>query len=437
MHQFINKIKNTRNMAHIFIACTAIGLSLTALSLFISHGESFNEIFHVDSFDTGMDFFHSIEYTRGRAPYELYETLYPPLANLFFYVLSRFVPYSQQATWADTFQGGVDARGTLADQRLWQPSMLLFMAFIIAASLLLFLLIQKLSEKTHCATALGLCFLVSYGVLFALERGNIIILCAICCLFFVFYKDSSNKWLSELSLVALAVAAGLKLYPAVFGLLLLYDKQYKKAFRAIIYGVVLFFLPFLLFREGINGLSTFLEVLQRQSGVYELTTRGFSIDKIINSIVFIIAKIANYDIPFESLVNLLHTGPKFNILAITAALSGFFVPKHWQKTLACCLTFILYQTQGIYILSFLAIPFLCMILEEKNISKKTILPYMALLFTQLLLPITEGADALTQLSIKYGRFQICMIILLVYLITEAIFAKSKQHSSRQLNIRAK
>ena len=420
IHQFIKKIKTQNNMAHIFIACTVGGLTLTIFSLFFSQGEVFDEIFHVDSLDTGMDFFHSIEYTKGRAPYELYETLYPPLANLFFYILYRFIPFWQQHTWADTFEGGIAARGTIADQRLWQPSMVLFMAFIVIASLLLVLLIQKLAQDTRCATALGLCFLVSHGVLFALERGNIIILCTILCLFFVFYKDSQNKWLSELSLIALAIAAGFKLYPAVFGFLLLYDKQYKKAIRAIIYGVALFILPFFLFREGINGLSIFFEVLTRHSGVYYLTTRGFSIDKIINSLVFVVAKIFNCEIPFESLVELLHTGPRFNILAILAALSGFFVSKRWQKVLACCLTFLLYQTQGIYILSFLIIPLLCMILEEKMLSWKNVLPYIALLFTQILLPIIDGEDALTKLSLKYGKFQVCLIILLIYIILEAI-----------------
>ena len=47
-------------------------------------------------------FFHSIEYMRGRMPYGQFDTLYPPLANLFFYVLYLLVPKTQSDTWTES-----------------------------------------------------------------------------------------------------------------------------------------------------------------------------------------------------------------------------------------------------------------------------------------------------------------------------------------------
>ncbi|MBQ8814194.1 MAG: DUF2029 domain-containing protein [Lachnospiraceae bacterium] len=430
MKRLANKIRTQLNMSNCFIMCTIISLTITFITLFLSHGDLWSKIFFHDSLDTGMDFFHSIEYTRGRSPYELYNTLYPPLANLLFYVLFRLVPLEQARQWADTFSEGIVARGSFTDLRIWQPTMMLFILFIMLTTALLIYIVKKATLNETYSHWLSLCVLLSYGVLYSLERGNIIILCVICCLFFICYKDSTNKWMAEFALITLAISAGLKLYPAVFGLLLLYDKQYKKAIRTIIYGIACFILPFFVFREGINGLPIFLDVLTNHTSELYLTTRGFSIDKIINSVAFIFIKLINWDVPFYVLEQLLVWGTKLNILAIIPAICGFFVPKRWQKILSCSLTILLYQSQGVYILSFLTIPFLFMIAEEHTFSRKNIIPYVALLFSQLVLPITEGEDALMQLSVKYGRFQLCISVLLVYLIIHAFVSPNKASNQK-------
>ena len=89
MNKYIKKKeRSTPNYLSIYLIWAIILCnSLTLFFLYKTHGEIFSEIFFNDSLDTGMDFFHSIEYTRGRAPYDLFETLYPPLANLFFYII--------------------------------------------------------------------------------------------------------------------------------------------------------------------------------------------------------------------------------------------------------------------------------------------------------------------------------------------------------------
>ena len=64
-----------------YFACTLC----IFLCVFITHGSILSDLLFYDTRDTGMDFFHSIEYVRGRTPYKQFNTLYPPLANLFFY----------------------------------------------------------------------------------------------------------------------------------------------------------------------------------------------------------------------------------------------------------------------------------------------------------------------------------------------------------------
>jgi hypothetical protein len=61
----------------------------------------------------------------------------------------------------------------------------------------------------------------------------------------------------ETALFLFAIAAALKLYPAVFGILYLVKKRYKEAGRLIIYGFLFFFVPFVFFQGG-NGFRIFL-----------------------------------------------------------------------------------------------------------------------------------------------------------------------------------
>ena len=64
---------------------------------------------------------------------------------------------------------------------------------------------------------------------------------------FTALKDSKEAWKREAAIPLLAVAAGLKLYPAVFGLLYLQERRWKEAARLTVYGLFLVFFPFIFF----------------------------------------------------------------------------------------------------------------------------------------------------------------------------------------------
>lgn len=66
------------------------------------------------------------------------------------------------------------------------------------------------------------------------------------------WMDSVKKAEKEAALILIAFAAGLKLYPAIWGVFYLAEKRYKEAIRLIIYGILLFFLPFIFF-QGVDG----------------------------------------------------------------------------------------------------------------------------------------------------------------------------------------
>ena len=100
-------------------------------------------------------------------------------------------------------------------------------------------------------------FVCSYPFWLAIERGNMSLLVLILLMYAMALKDSTKIWERETALLLFAMAAALKLYPAVFGLLYLISKRYKEAVRLVIYGVLFFFLPFVFF-QGVHGFQIFL-----------------------------------------------------------------------------------------------------------------------------------------------------------------------------------
>lgn len=111
-------------------------------------------------------------------PYGQFDTLYPPLANLFFYVLYLLVPKTQSATWTESFISSLNMKGTERDLRLQQATMMLFIVFVIVVVLGIVSMTERLTRSCGgWKKLLAFCAVFSYGVLYGLERGNILLLC--------------------------------------------------------------------------------------------------------------------------------------------------------------------------------------------------------------------------------------------------------------------
>lgn len=393
----------------------SLGAILVAISvLILPDNFAYYKFFYSDSLDTGMDFFHSIEYTKGRMPYLKYNTLYPPLANLFFYIIYLFIPDWQSNRWMDTFDSSIAARGTFIDLRVWQPTLIIFILFVMCSVLCIFVISLKYFEwnSKSCLMILLTCF--SHSMLWAYERGNIIILSYVCTMFFVFFYDSQSKLCQELALFSLAFAAGIKIYPAIFGILLLYNRDYKKAIRLVIYGIACFILPCFVFKEGLGCIPYFVNTLISYSTDSTSCIDGFSADKLLNAILLIITKnrmLIDKNILFNSTV--------VNVFSsVVLLILGFFTSKKWKRVLGCCLAIVLMQSQPIYILVFMLIPLFMLIKEEQTISKQNVIYFFFLVLINLFLPAFEDSKFI---SGSYIRFQCCIIGLVICYILSNCF----------------
>lgn len=420
-----NKLFIEKNST-IFCALSAIGLLITIISIQLTHGENISKIFFRDRLDTGMDFFHSIEYTRGLSPYKAWGTLYPPLANLFFYFIYHMIPRFVSDQWPDSFSESVSARGTSIDLRLSQEPLLLFVTYIVIISVLMCCILHNYLKNLKNVGIVVFFSMLSYGMLYAYERGNISIISLLCSAFFVFYKDSGNKYIRELSLVMLAVAAGLKIYPAFLGFILLYDKDYKRAARTVLYGMFFFFIPFFAFYEGIGGLPIFLNKLFAFQSSTGINLNGFSFANIMNLLATIFSRICGMELNEDMLIKF---GSLSNyLISLFLLLIGFRLNKYWQKVLACCLAMQLYSSQGIYITIFLLLPLFVLFHDEENVCTiENMIITIMLSFALILLPLYDLDDFV--ISIKYLRFQVDLFAMFLFMLVKAIESFRKNQLS--------
>ena len=129
--------------------------------------------------------------------------------------------------------------------------------------------------------------LLSYPLLFVLDRGNFEALLFLFLYGFIRWYNRNVK----LSILCLVVAIGMKVFPAIFLLLLLSDKKYKEAAAAVALVIGLSFVSLLTFNGGLmEKVYWLLALLKNYNEIYlyrfEGTFFGHSLWGVIATIMF-------------------------------------------------------------------------------------------------------------------------------------------------------
>lgn len=217
---------------------------------FITRGRYINSYFVTDHTNTGMDYFNMLSNITQGNPYYA-NANYPALNFVVFKLLFHF-----SSSWFnEAMTDGFVLREDMTAQ-------LVYIVFMFGCVLIIWEFLKKFSgEKGIESYLFAVAMVFSGPMLFLYERGNILIITLILLLVFLMLYDSDFLILRIVSYVCLACAAAMKLYPAVYGFLVLRKKRYKET--AILAGigliafVVPFFVPFPVF-GGINGIRTMI-----------------------------------------------------------------------------------------------------------------------------------------------------------------------------------
>ena len=245
--------KNLLKPVNLFLTVSLSGTILFILVMIMGWGLGAEWIVMENNFDnTFTDHFRHIAFASDMKHFyfNTNDATFPPFAYLLYYLLYRINPDS----W------GVYDWKICRDYRY---NIIVFIALLLLVIIAYKYICDKVlaeysnEKRTWFVIATVLSAPVLVG---AIERGNISFLTAILVIYALYLKDSSNKVLRETALILIAVAAGIKLYPAIAGIIYLREKRWKEAIRLAIYGMLVFFVPFA-FCGGIAGFIQYLRIL--------------------------------------------------------------------------------------------------------------------------------------------------------------------------------
>ena len=341
--------------------------------------------------DVFMDYFNCLFVVSNRDPYS-FITMYPPLAELIFYLFSRTISY-----------GMLSCTPPLREEQAPMMSFLLFLAIPIV--IMAWVLADYLKASKPMNRFVIMAFFVTTPFLWMLERGNIIIYSLAGIMIFICYYDSDKRWLRELALIGLAFSAGVKLYPAILGLILIRDRRWKEAIRCAIYGVFFIFAPFMAF-GGFRSLLSMIDSLKYNSDVLANDGNSYKV---------------NYSYIFNMLGRVwLGRSEEFGwaqtaayILSALLIVAAFLIGKRWKSILYLTLVMIGFPSFSYtYCLVFILAPFLMYIAGKEKDLKPTDLIYM-LMFIAVLAPFPITIGEITTISDVNINTQIIGISLLL------------------------
>lgn len=420
MKKVIEKIKNNPYQ-FMFYTLAIVLIIIFFSSIIITQGDSIKHYLFTDKYDTFMDFFNSMRDTIGRRPYDK-GVIYPPLCYTVYYILLRMIPIEQLSLEKLEFKS-------------LQGPMLVFCLYeFITIGTFIFLTLRMKKGNNKEKSLFLILILLSLPFMFAFERGNIVFLALVLLMTFICFKDSENKILKEIALISLAASAAIKIYPAIFGLILLKEKKYKEIIRVIIYGLVLFICPFILF-GGLETIKLF---------IYNLTgaTNEFNTSFIINRLnfnaalgeIFEYIKFENYDIISKIIIV---------IIFILSCINSFITKDKWKLyTLLTCLLIGIPGISYTYTAIFFVIPVLSF-LNDAYIKKEINYVYL-LLFILILYPfpmsLLEGGSFdyfYSNVSLNTKVMSLSILLLTIILNIDIIFEKIKElfnKSGKKINI---
>lgn len=335
---------------NIFYGAMVIGVLVFFISGLVTRGYSYYNLFQSNRSDYFMDFFNPLsELLNG--PYA-HGSIYPPLPALFYKLMLRMVPFDIASHSAFAIRSS-------------QAGEMVFLFYTLLTLLAFFILLTHIKKGSSLEKYLfSFIILFSGPVLFTLERANIIFIALLFLMVFVFFKDSKRPIVREVALISLAISAAIKLYPALFLLLLIKEKRFIETIRVIAYGIVLFFLPFF----GLGGLKElpvlYKNILTTSNGQlawgvgYAVNIQ--SIARIIGALIgnfggapVLIGKIVSY------------------VFLLVGIITAFFVKPQWKTVSLLSLLIITVPPISFeYSLIFMIIPLMMFLKTEDKIEQK-------------------------------------------------------------------
>jgi uncharacterized membrane protein YhaH (DUF805 family) len=358
--------------------------ALFVASVIITGGDTLYYTLNSDQSKLFSDHFDSI-FSGSDRPYTQYQVIYPSLATVFYIILGNFViPFVN-----------IPAGGSLSSEMI-RDSQVGIMSFFVIVLMMFFtlhMIFSRILKDRHRQKEFVFLFviLLGYPFIYALERGNNIILALIFCFLFLLGYRSENKFIRYASYVALGIAAGFKIYPAILVLLIARDRKrtgrryaYKETGICISVVMLLMFVPFI-FTDGTP--LVFLE------NVISYTGANLGVTNINQIILGIFQETLGWPGDIVSVISYAMIG-LFTLLSVIVILFDTEM-KFWKVIALLSCNLILGLGVGIqYQVIYMAMPILFFLAAEKEMTRENLFYTLCFAMTMILVPgIAQGASA--------------------------------------------
>ncbi|MBQ9361161.1 MAG: DUF2029 domain-containing protein [Lachnospiraceae bacterium] len=348
----------------ISLSCTAVFL----IMLIATKGDAARWLVMENNFDYSYtDHFRHIAFASDMKNFyfNTYDATFPAFAYLLYRVLVLIDPPDKP--W--------DVNGW-REARDYGFNILAYIMLTVLLVLIFKLIIDKClpEEGRFRTTVLTSALILSAPFMAgAIERGNISFLTAVMVLAALYLKDRDSAVCREAALILIAMAAGLKLYPAITGFIYVKEKRWREGVRLLIYGLIVFFVPFA-FVGGLPALIRYLQVLfffENQGYCSWTNIRNFllSVSQVLgqyeNSAYFVkYFKIAENLYLVLCLLSLFKTREKWKYALYTAGVMALYVPYSYR-----------------YVAVYMVIPLIMYLTERQDDQKMIYCILFALTFT--------------------------------------------------------
>jgi hypothetical protein len=403
-------LKSKRFYEVVFVAAVLASFVAWLCGIFL-HGEASSQInlffgrlgdfladtLNVVGYSSERDVYHNMMYTG------LEEKAYPPLTYVMMYFFSRLVDmskYYEQNYFLNMYT---------------EPLLLImYMIYATVIAVMFYEIVRTCKNGSNAVkiwTAAAV--MVSMPVIYSYERANTIILTTFCVMFYIFYYDSENRIMREIALICLAVATAFKMTPAVLGILLLYNRQWKEAVRAVIYGVIVVVLPFLFFEGGFSNIAQMFTNMQANVGNYT-SADGATL----------YAAVLSFGAQAS---DSLETAMKYVTYAVCLFLLivALFYRKRWMRIAAVCIVLIILPSHSGYYCIMYFIPAIVAFLNEEEHSLSELLILFASLLIMYDIQSTTGDNFL--------NYHLALVIVTVYLVVMGIVTLVKGELWKKTN----
>jgi hypothetical protein len=389
------KVWDRNAVSTLFITIMFVFFVIFIAAAIMTDGNSFYNSLWYDRKDIFMDHFNSVAYSMEHPNY-------PPLAMLFYYVFNCLtVPFLDPA-----HTGGYDIRDS-------QMGMISFLVMILFTFYLLHLLFRILMKRTNSekeggigirTEVLFLLIVISFPFMFAVERGNNIILALVFCLAFLIGYRSENKIVRYASYIALGCAVGFKLTPAILWLLIVREGRYKEAGICAAIAV-LSILPFVFIVPDMIE-----NIIVATDSVDPGKWRFLNLDHFASMIFRDMLGLE------KGITATLSTAVVLVFMLLSSVVVLFAKNmKFWKiAALLCCTISLGFGIPGGYMMIYVSIPLMLFIATEKKMTKNNLFYLVCFIMAIALTPVMMPDEFYYNISIK-----VCFVIIIaIALITE-------------------